>query len=170
MFDAFLQSPYAIYIIIGVAIILIFLLASTIIQCILRFIFRKIKFSISLLIVFVIMAIFIGKSFANPLSVSAKDAESKQIVTDAVDSFKGIYDKQLPLVAWKFTELDSAAEDENAPTRIKISYFPFGSVIVSYDQTSQQFALTKSLNEGKFSFLDKLLESVDPTILEQLPW
>lgn len=197
MLNSFLQSSYSVYVILFALILIILFLLTTILRLIIRAFFRTIKFSIILFITACLIALFIGKSFVSPFSSAPKDSlVSERAMTDAVSSFKGIYNKKLPLLAWKFSEIkptsttddeeiesmlnqvfDSDADTPNqttsnqpAPVRIRVSYFPFGSVILSYNIQNHTFALEEGLNQGRGSnLIETLFGESTPALLNELP-
>lgn len=195
MLNSFLQSSYSVYIILFILILIILFLLTTILRLIIRSFIRKVKYSVVLFITAGLLALFIGKAFVSPFAFAPKDSlVSERAMTDAVSSFKGVYNKKLPLIAWKFSEIkpasttnDQEIEDminqvfdadapntittnEPEPVRIRVSYFPFGSVILSYNIQNHAFALEKGLNQGFGSnLIETLFGESSPALLHELP-
>lgn len=196
MLQSFLSSSYAPYIVILILILIIISLVATIIRVILRSFIRRIKYSVAFFITLGLFAFFIGKSFVSPFTSASKNSlVSERAITDAVSSFKGVYNKQLPLVAWKFKELNASSnansdmdqlvdqvfDDASTasssgkstgadPILIRISYFPLGSVVVSYNIQSNTFSLEKGLDQNKGSgLIESLFGSANPNLLNELP-
>lgn len=198
MLQSFLQSPYAVYILLLLLIIIIILFVSTIIKLLIRSFFRRIRYSICTLVTTTLLSLFVGKSVVSPFQFAPDSLVSQRAMTDAVSSFKGIYNKKLPLVAWKFSDVspdhtpknssvetlvdqvfensttDSSVSSTHAsgndPVLIQVSYFPFGKVLLSYDIRNHSFALERGLDENTNSnILETVYDSIDQNIFQYLP-
>lgn len=192
MIQSFLKSPYAICVLIIALILMIIFFFSTIIKLVFRSFFRRIRYSICTLITTALMSLFVGKSVLSPFQFAPDSLVSQRAMTDAVSSFKGIYNSKLPLVAWKFTDVSPKAKTKNAsmdalvdqvfddstvskkasadPVLIQVSYFPFGKVLLSYDIRNHSFSLAKGLDETTDSnLLESMYNAVDKNVLQQLP-
>ena len=185
MLERFLMQPISTYVLLGLLIIIVICLVATILKFLLHFIFAKIKFTLCLIFAVLVIGALSGRFAYKPIERGDDNPVSSQIVSDAADQFKGIFNKKLPFLAWKFEEMPSGpsqlvddlfesepGEGETAPTEqnqkvyIKVSYLPFGNVVLSYDLITRKFGLAEGLQSDIFG---GILQGVDPDLLQNLP-
>lgn len=191
MFESFFHSPISTYIILGILLLLIFCLVAGVFKFFLRLIFAKIKFSICLVLAIALISVLLGRFAYAPIQRGDDTLVADSALNSASEQFSGLFNKKLPFLAWKFEEVqapnqllddlfsDASSSDSNESSSskkasqqvfVRVSYLPFGEVLLSYDLLNQRFALEEGLGEGKGSgIFDTILQGVDRNLLESLP-
>lgn len=160
-----LQVPSAVKSILMILLLVLACMAlGAVLKFILKFIFKQIKFVICLIIAVVLVGGFVLKSAIAPIQRFAKETGVADAMAVIADEFKGIYSGELPVLAWRFTDVteesdsqmdifedegeDSAqGEEESNEVRVRIDYLPFGSSVVVYDRDSGEIRIEKPIDQ-----------------------
>ena len=137
--------------------------AAAVLKFILKFIFRQVRFFVCLLLALALLGSFLIKSAIAPVRQTLEDSGVAQIMDSAVEQFKGLYSRTLPLLAWRFTDVtkETAAQDDyfepdesgdpseetDKTVRIRVDYLPVGSIVLAYDRATGSFSIEKPLKE-----------------------
>ena len=156
-----LQAPEAVKSIIMILLlVLACMVIGAVLKFLLKFIFKQIKFVICLGIAIVLLGGFVLKSAIAPIQNFAKETGVADVMATVANEFKGLYSGELPLLAWRFTDVTEEAtaqtgifeeqegEEDEDEVHIKIDYLPFGSTVIVYDRATGEIRTEKPIDEA----------------------
>lgn len=136
------------------ALLAIYLIA-VILSFIVRLFFRQVRFIVMFVLSLAAIAVFAFFVFIKPYQVDNGDSTNSNVMEQVVEQYKGLYPSNLPMVAWRISDItdepqtDPDAVPANSGGRIyKVSYLPFGELIVQCNPKNGQFEI-KSSADGK---------------------
>lgn len=150
-----LSSPYLIGFVSVAIIIFLCIIIAGIIKFVLRFFFKKIKFIFCLALVILAIILFSGTVAMKPFQNISKESGTG-VMQQATEQFKGFYSDKLPLLAWRFTQLNNdnadTASGETVPNKnsepvfIRVDYLPVGEIVLQYNTETKKFSVVEGLN------------------------